>query len=83
MAEGDYQLRPKSEMCRDLGRRFREARESRGVSLRQLSDAIGVNLYLIRQHEAGAHMLRTDKLVEAALYLKYRPGELVYVKGQT
>jgi transcriptional regulator with XRE-family HTH domain len=59
-------LKPQSDLCRALGRRFRSVREERGIGLRVLAEQMGVALYLIRRHEAGALMLRLDKIHAAA-----------------
>lgn len=70
-------LKAQNEWCASLGQRFRDAREARGISLRDLADGMKVAVYLIRRHEAGALMLRLDKLHDAAACLGVEIEELV------
>lgn len=73
-------LTAQSPECAELGRKFREMRERRGISLRDLAQRMNVALYIIRRHEAGAVMMRVDKLLEAARIFRVRPSQLINVK---
>lgn len=74
-----FALKPRDRLSERLGAQFRSLREAAGVSLRDLSDLMGVSLWCIRRHEAGEIMLRTDQLFRAAEHLKVRPTELLYI----
>jgi hypothetical protein len=65
-----------------LGQTFRSSRERAGVTLNELASGIGIALYLIRRHEAGALMLRTDKLIAAARYMRVAPASLLKATGE-
>lgn len=75
-------LKPSSALARALGERFRQTRKYRSLTLQNMADALGVTIYLIRCHEAGSMMMRTDLLVRAAKFMNVRPGELVSVEEE-
>jgi transcriptional regulator with XRE-family HTH domain len=59
-------LPPKNDHCQALGRLFRDYRERRKLTLRQLANGVGLCEFTLRRHEAGNMMLRTDDLEHAA-----------------
>lgn len=79
---GEAPLRAASPLTYRLGQRFRRIREEKGISLRVLAAGIRVALFLIRRHEAGSIMLRTDKLIEAANFMGVPASTLIDVEGE-
>lgn len=79
MVKSKGALQPQDELSRRLGAQFRRIRESRGMGLRPLAAKIDRCYFLLRRHEAGAVMLRSDDLFRAAQALEVRPSELLYI----
>lgn len=70
-------IEPQDELSGAIGRLFRGVREERGVTLQQLSDAIGRRMNVIRFHEAGFRLMRADDLTRAAIAMGVAPRTLM------
>lgn len=61
-----------------LGRAIREVREQRGLSQRELADAVpGLSLAGIRTLEAGKRNLDFERYIRLACALGVEPGSLI------
>lgn len=69
--------KPNSEVEVALGEAFRKVRKRQKVSLRALSEALGVSINTLRWAEAGARSMRMDMIVRAAAYMGVDPRELI------
>lgn len=68
---------PKGDLQVRLGARFRAARQSKGVTLRDMAQALRCSVNTLRWHESGARMFRADTISEAAEFLGVDPSALM------
>ena len=59
----DDNARMTPEEAQRLGENFKLYRRFKGITLRDLGNAIGLSVNTIRQHEAGARLFRADDMV--------------------
>ena len=65
-------------LCKEAGRWLHELREKRGLSQRELADAVGAEVYtLISQLEHGRGLIPQDRYVVWADALEIERGEFV------
>lgn len=63
--------------CKKLGRRIREAREGKGLTLDEVSARVGMNLSHWSEVEAGTVNVRFDTLLRISKALEVRARDLL------
>lgn len=69
-------LEPIGEAEAAIGKRFKEARDNAGFTLRALAEAIDVSVNTIRWHEVGSRVMPTEACLKAARLFKVDAHEI-------
>jgi transcriptional regulator with XRE-family HTH domain len=60
-----------------VGQRMRALRHERGLTLKQLGDAVGLRPQQIQKYEVAKNSMTVSRLVEFAKFLQVCPGVLL------